>query len=38
MINFDDYVNEKKTEHNENWTYIPDHPYGILIIEGSGSG
>ena len=38
MINFDDYVNENKTEHNENWPYIPDHPYRILIIGGSGSG
>ena len=38
MINFDDYVNESKTEHNKNWPYIPDHPYRILIIGGSGSG
>ena len=38
MINFDDIVNEIKTGHNKNWSYIPDHPYGILIIEGSGSG
>ena len=43
MINFDDYVNENKTEqelrsHNKNWLYIPDHPYRILIIGGSGSG
>ena len=38
MINFDDYVNENKTEHNENWLYIPDKPYRILIIGGSGSG
>ena len=38
MINFDDYVNENKTEHNKNWPYIPDHPYTILIIGGSGSG
>ena len=38
MINFDDYVSENKTEHNENWPYIPDHPYRILIIGGSGSG
>ena len=38
MINFDDYVNEKKNEHNKNWPYIPDHPYIILIIGGSGSG
>ena len=34
MINFDDYVNENKTEHNKNWPYIPDHPYRILIIGG----
>ena len=38
MINFDDYVNENKTEHNPNWPYIPDKPYKILIIGGSGSG
>ena len=38
MINFDDYVSENKTEHNENWPYIPDHPYRILIVGGSGSG
>ena len=43
MINFDDYVNgiafnENKTIHNINWPYIPDHPYRILIIGGSGSG
>ena len=38
MINFDDYVNENKTEHNKNWPNIPDHRYKILIIEGSESG
>ena len=38
MINFDDYTNENNTEHNEKWPYIPDHPYRILIIGGSGSG
>ena len=38
MINFDDYVNENKTEHNENWPYTPDHPCKILIVGGSGSG
>ena len=38
MINFDDYVNEIKTVHNKNWPYVPDHPYIILIIGGSGSG
>ena len=38
MINFDDYVNENRIEHNKNWPYIPDHPYRILIIRGPGSG
>ena len=38
MINFDDYTNESKVEHNLNWPYIPDHPYRILIAGGSGSG
>ena len=37
MINFDDYTNEKKSQHNKNWPYTPDHPYRILIIGGSGS-
>ena len=38
MINFDDYANENKTKHYLNWPYIPDYPYRILIIVGSGSG
>ena len=38
MINFDGYVNENKNEHNKNWPNIPDHPYRILMIGGSGSG
>ena len=38
MINFDNDTNENKTEHNSNWPYIPDHPYRILIVGGSGSG
>ena len=38
MINFNDYINENRIEHNKNWPYIPDHPYRILIIGGSGSG
>ena len=38
MTNFDDYTNENKTQHNSKWPCIPDHPYRILIIEGSGSG
>ena len=38
MINFDEYVDENKTEHNGKLPYIPDHPYRILITEGSASG
>ena len=38
MINFDKYTSENKKEHNLNWPYIPDHPYRILIIGGSGTG
>ena len=38
MNNFDDYANENKTEHNLKWSYIPDHPYKIIIIGCSGSG
>ena len=35
MKNYDQSV---KTNHNPNWSYVPDHPYRILIIGGSGSG
>ena len=38
MINFDNYVSENRTEHNRIWSYVPGHPYRILIIGGSGSG
>ena len=38
MINFDEYTNKNKIEHNSNCPYIPDHPYRILIIGGSESG
>ena len=38
MLSFDDYLNENKTEHNLKCSYIPDHPYRILIIGGCGSG
>ena len=30
-------MNENKTEHDQKWPYIPDHPYRILILGGSGS-
>ena len=29
---------KKIEEHNPNWPQIPDHPYIILRIGGSGSG
>ena len=38
MINLDSITNENNKKHNEKWPYIPDHPYRILIISGSGSG
>ena len=38
MINLDNIVNDNNKKYNKNWPYIPDHPYKILIIGGSGSG
>ena len=38
MINLDSITNENNKEHTEKWQYIPDHPYRIIIIGGSGSG
>ena len=38
MINLDSITNENNKKHNKKWPYIPDHPYRILIIGGSGSG
>ena len=38
MINLDSITNKNNKKHNEKWSYIPDHPYRILIIGGSGSG
>ena len=38
MINLDCITNENNKKNNEKWPYIPDHPYRILIIGGSGSG
>ena len=32
------YDQSVEINHNPNWSYIPDHPYKILIIGGSGSG
>ena len=33
MVNFDNYTIENKIKHNSKWSYILDHPYGILITE-----
>ena len=38
MINLDNIVNNSNQQDNEKWPYIPNHPYRILIIGGSGSG
>ena len=38
MIHLDNITNENNKKHNEKSPYIPDHPYRILIIGGSGSG
>ena len=37
MITFDDVTKENVKKHNPNWPQIPDNPYRILIIGGSGS-
>ena len=36
MINVDSIVNDKNEKHNKIWPYVPDYPYRILIIGGSG--
>ena len=38
MINIGDFLKENIKEHNPNWPEIPDYPYKILIVDGSGSG
>ena len=38
MINLDKIMNKNHKNHNEKWSHIPDLPYRILIIGGSGSG
>ena len=37
MFNLDYITNENNKDHNKKWPYIPDHPYRMLIIGGSGS-
>ena len=36
MVKFE-VIKEETKELNPNWPQIPDHPYRILIIGGSGS-
>ena len=38
MFNLDDITNQTNKEHNKKWLSVPDHPFRILIIGGSGSG
>ena len=38
MFNLDDITNENNVKYNKKWPFIPDHPYRMLIIVGSGSG
>ena len=38
MIDIDSITNKNNKKCNEKWSYIPDHPYRILIIDSSGSG
>ena len=38
MFPLDFITNERKKKHNKKWPHIPDHPYRMLIIGGSGSG
>ena len=35
MKNYDELV---EINHDLNWPYIPDHPYRIIIVDGSESG
>ena len=34
MKNYDQAV---EINHNWNWAYVPDYPYRILVVGGSGS-
>ena len=38
MISLGSITNKNNKKRNEKWPYIPDYPYKILIIGGSGSG
>ena len=38
MINLDSITNENNKKRNDEWPYMPDHPYRIIIIASSRSG
>ena len=38
IINLDSNSNENNKQHNEKWSYIPDHPYRTMMVGGSGLG
>ena len=35
MVNLESIIYENNKKQNEKWSYIPDHPYRIVIIGGS---
>ena len=37
-VNFDYITKEDIKEHEPYWPEIPNNPYGIFVIRGSGSG
>ena len=32
MINLDSVNNENNKKHNEQWPYILDHPYRVILV------
>ena len=36
MFNLDNITHENNPEQNPKWSYIPDHPYRMLIIVDQG--
>ena len=36
MFNVDSITSENNKEQNKKWLFIPDYPYRMLIIGGSG--
>ena len=38
MFNFEYITKGDTKQHNANCPEIPDHPYGVLIVGGSGFG